>query len=84
MNSFIAEHLCCIPLRCVVNAFTVTNGTSIMRLGELVAMRTGYPFRKRIPFVEKGGCRLVQMGDVSATKGLIGDSGLARVEAPGD
>ena len=55
-----------------------------MRLGELVEMRTGYPFRKRIPFVEKDGCRLVQMGDVSATKGLIWDSGLARVEAPGD
>ena len=55
-----------------------------MRLGQLVEMRTGYPFRKRIPFVEKGGCRLVQMGDVSATKGLIWDSGLARVEAPGD
>ena len=62
----------------------MTTGASIRRLGELVEMRTGYPFRKRIPFVEKGGCRLVQMGDVSATKGLIWDSGLARVEAPGD
>ena len=65
MNSFIAEHICCILSRSVVKAFTVTTGTSIMRLGELVEMRTGYPFRKRIPFVEKDGCRLVQMGDVS-------------------
>ena len=84
MNSFIAETICCNLSHSVVKAFTVTASTSIMRLGELVEMRTGYPFRKRIPFVEKGGCRLVQMGDVSATKGLIWDTGLARVEAPGD
>lgn len=54
---------------------------SRMLLGELVEMRTGYPFRGRIDRVESGGCRLVQMGDVHADTAEVGDD-LAHVAPP--
>ena len=41
------------------------------RLDQLVDIRTGYPFRGAIARVERGNCRLVQMGDVRADVGAI-------------
>src|SRR5437016_261744 len=43
------------------------------RLIELAEIRTGYPFRGRIGRVENGNCRLVQMGDVHASTGIVAD-----------
>jgi len=51
------------------------------QLGELAEIRTGYPFRGRIERVEKGGCRLVQMGDVDSDSAKVGDD-LAHIEPP--
>lgn len=43
------------------------------KLGNLAQIRTGYPFRGRIDRVERGNCRLVQMGDVRADTGVVHD-----------
>lgn len=51
------------------------------KLGEIAEIRTGYPFRGRIERAERGGCRLVQMGDVRAETGEVGNR-LGHVEAP--
>ncbi|MDD5140550.1 MAG: restriction endonuclease subunit S [Verrucomicrobiales bacterium] len=45
----------------------------IEKLGTLAQIRTGYPFRGRIDRVERGNCRLVQMGDVRADAGVVED-----------
>ena len=51
------------------------------KLGEIAEIRTGYPFRGKIERAERGGCRLVQMGDVRAELGEVGNR-LGHVEAP--
>jgi len=43
------------------------------KLGEIVTIRTGYPFRGAIDRVDDGNCPLVQMGDVRADAGVVPD-----------
>jgi len=54
---------------------------AMKQLLDIAEIRTGYPFRGRIERIEIGGCRLVQMGDVRADTGEVGDD-LGHVEVP--
>jgi hypothetical protein len=47
--------------------------TTMKKLGQIATIRTGYPFRGSVDRVEVGNCRIVQMGDVRASAGVVAD-----------